>query len=618
MGEKQSRRRKLQRGFIEERASGALRVRVDTGKNPLTGKRHRPWVHVPADTPDKEVVAERERVRLIHEIYERRNPRTDATVSQLLDKHFDTWDKGYKTLENYRSLRKNHVDPFVIAKVKGGELGPEIVESLYAECRRCRKHCTTKFTEHRTEREHECDQRCRPHRCAPLGESAILQIHWMLSGAYRKAKRWKWVSVNPMADVDPGERPATNPQPPSSGQAARLLNEAATRDLDWATLIWVAMITGGRDHELCALRWDDFEVDEDGIGTLFIRRGISKDRVGCWAEQDTKTHQQRRITIDPNGTAAIVEHRIRIEARLAKLGCEMADDAFIFSPAADHSVFYKPSSITQRYGRLAHALCIKTTIHKLRHYSATELIKAGVDLNVVAGRLGHGRGGATTLKYYVAWIAEAEQRAAMSLGTRMPELDWSPAMKIEPATAPRNPYEVVAQAVRQDILGGRYADGEPAPTTKEVAAAQDVSVGTAHRALHLLKSWGLVAGGGRGNRMTVVVPAVEQQPVDERPIEQQPTPAGADGPGAEGGGREAVDLEVVHLGQRMRTYRTHADPNNSEELLALLLDAVRRTGGQEGDVRDYELVVRYAGERGVVTTFIAPPHLVRTLPGVAA
>ncbi|WP_218130031.1 tyrosine-type recombinase/integrase [Pseudonocardia oroxyli] len=31
-----------------------------------------------------------------------------------------------------------------------------------------------------------------------------------------------------------------------------------------------------------------------------------------------------------------------------------------------------------------------TTYHKLRHYSATELIAAGVDPRTVAGRLGHG------------------------------------------------------------------------------------------------------------------------------------------------------------------------------------------------------------------------------------
>jgi integrase len=54
-----------------------------------------------------------------------------------------------------------------------------------------------------------------------------------------------------------------------------------------------------------------------------------------------------------------------------------------------------------------------------RHYSATELLTAGVDLRTVAGRLGHGGGGATTLRVYAAWVGESDRRAAEILGSRM-------------------------------------------------------------------------------------------------------------------------------------------------------------------------------------------------------
>jgi site-specific recombinase XerD len=47
----------------------------------------------------------------------------------------------------------------------------------------------------------------------------------------------------------------------------------------------------------------------------------------------------------------------------------------------------------------------------LRHYSATELIAAGVDVRTVAGRLGHGGGGATTLRVYAAWLAATDKKA---------------------------------------------------------------------------------------------------------------------------------------------------------------------------------------------------------------
>jgi hypothetical protein len=107
-----------------------------------------------------------------------------------------------------------------------------------------------------------------------------------------------------------------------------------------------------------------------------------------------------------------------------------------------------------------------------------------VDINTVAGRLGHGGGGTTTLKYYAGWVAEAEQRAAISLGARMPERNWTEPTAAERVQAnPRSPYEIVACAVRQAILAGQYADGDPAPTVKDLVAEHGVSVGTAHRAL---------------------------------------------------------------------------------------------------------------------------------------
>jgi site-specific recombinase XerD len=58
------------------------------------------------------------------------------------------------------------------------------------------------------------------------------------------------------------------------------------------------------------------------------------------------------------------------------------------------------------------ALGIASHLHALRHYSATELLSAGVDLRTVAGRLGHGGGGATTLRVYTAFVNESDRKAA--------------------------------------------------------------------------------------------------------------------------------------------------------------------------------------------------------------
>ncbi|MGH3480512.1 MAG: tyrosine-type recombinase/integrase [Nocardioidaceae bacterium] len=104
-----------------------------------------------------------------------------------------------------------------------------------------------------------------------------------------------------------------------------------------------------------------------------------------------------------------------------ELGTTLDDDSFVFSYAPDHRRHCDPDGITHRYAKMAADLGIDTHLHALRHYSATELIAAGVDVRTVAGRLGHGGGGATTLRVYAAWLAAADKQAAGLLASRLPK-----------------------------------------------------------------------------------------------------------------------------------------------------------------------------------------------------
>ncbi len=93
-----------------------------------------------------------------------------------------------------------------------------------------------------------------------------------------------------------------------------------------------------------------------------------------------------RVALDPETVEVLSEHQARCQTRAAELGVELAADTFVFSGAPDGSTYLTPGALTQRYNRLAERLGINTNLHKLRHYSATELISAGVDVRTVAGR----------------------------------------------------------------------------------------------------------------------------------------------------------------------------------------------------------------------------------------
>ncbi|MCA1675191.1 MAG: tyrosine-type recombinase/integrase, partial [Actinobacteria bacterium] len=245
-----------------------------------------------------------------------------------------------------------------------------------------------------------------------------------------------------------------------------------------------------------------------------------------WVEGDLKTHQQRRLALDPETVEVLGEHLARCQARADELRLGLTEEAFVFSGAPDSSTPLTPGSLTQRYDRLAGRRGIATSLHKLRHYSATELIAAGVDVRTVAGRLGHSGGGTTTLKAYTAWVSEADQRAARGIGAGMPSRP-APLDAVERAKhAPQNPYEKIAVELRRRILAGDLVEGDPTPTEKQLATEHQVALGTAHRAMELVKTWGLITS-SRGRRATVARSPDQSAPRGTTPVE---TSAGRSSP----------------------------------------------------------------------------------------
>jgi integrase len=252
-----------------------------------------------------------------------------------------------------------------------------------------------------------------------MAASTVRQMHSIISGTLATAVRWEWISSNPARVAKRPKAKAPEPNPPSASEAARLLDAAFDMDDDWGTLVWLVMTTGLRRGEVCALRWRDIDLDGEIIE---IRRNYILHK-GVGTEKDTKTHQMRRIALDSETVTLMREHRRNVAERLEELDSALTDDMYVFTgtQTPDHSKPYSPHAVSSRYRDMAARLRIDTHIHALRHYSATELLTAGIDLRTVAGRLGHGGGGATTLRVYAAWVAASDRKAAEILGSRMPK-----------------------------------------------------------------------------------------------------------------------------------------------------------------------------------------------------
>src|SRR6516225_7884341 len=132
-------------GYIQQLPSGSFRVSVYAGTNPLTGRQIRM-----RKTCKTERAAQIELGKLLEQAAAGRQPETDATVAQLMDRYLEVvdWDLSTrKANEVYiRRVIKPALGHIQVRKIRG-----PLLDLLYAQLRRCSDPaCTGKsFTEHR-------------------------------------------------------------------------------------------------------------------------------------------------------------------------------------------------------------------------------------------------------------------------------------------------------------------------------------------------------------------------------------------------------------------------------------------------------------------------------------
>jgi integrase len=426
------------RGYVRKRGN-SYQVLVYSGVDPVTGKDS----YLTESTRDEKKVDEI-RSRLLAKVDRQRNAATKATLDYALGAWLEVHEADESTLDRYRELATRTIGP-ALGDIPISKIGARQLEQFYAQLRRCSDRCNGKqYIDHRVARDHECRTvkhrwppgrpsiksrtnhdctsanceviECQPHVCKPLAAGTVRKIHFVISGALAAAVRWEWIDSNPATEAKKPRQAPPKPQPPTAVEGTRIVTAAWEQDFTWGMLIWLKMVTGARRGELLALRWHDVHFEH---GVLEIRRNFTR-RNGKAREKDTKTHQMRRISLDPDTLELLAEHLERFRDQVQALGVAATESAFVFSYEPDHSRPCNPDGISHRYAKMCANLGIKSHLHTLRHYSATELIRSGVDIRTVAGRLGHGGGGTTTLRVYAAWVADSDKQAANLPGSRMP------------------------------------------------------------------------------------------------------------------------------------------------------------------------------------------------------
>jgi integrase len=246
----------------------------------------------------------------------------------------------------------------------------------------------------------------------PLAPNTVMRSHAVLRRALAQGVKWGWLTVNPAANASPPRPRKQQLDLPEPGDIARLIEAAAKVNPSLPTYLRLAAATGARRGELCALRWKhvDFERRRLTIALSMVEVG------GELIEKDTKTHQVRKVSLDEETVAVLSTHRAASEELAGNCGATLAPSSFLFSHEVDFSTPWRPNYATLAFGRLRNELRLDgVKLHHLRHFSATQLLTAGIDIRTVSGRLGHANA-STTLDFYAQFLQAADERAAEALG----------------------------------------------------------------------------------------------------------------------------------------------------------------------------------------------------------
>ena len=329
------------RGHIEQLPSGSFRVHVYAGTEPVTGRPRR----LKETCPD-EATAAAALGRLLNEADGGRFPNRAATLGQAFDKYLEVTDLELSTREAHQGCIRRTIEP-VLGDVKVRKLGADSLDALYTALKRCLRLCgrlpkTEHHTggahacdrrcgplrDHRTGRPHTCDSRCRLHVCKPMRPATILRIHSIISAALDLAVRYEWTDRNVAKNARPPHPRKREPEPPSPGQAARLLNLVWAEDEEFGLYLWTAFTTGARRGEVSALRENRFDFTRQQVrvsANYIVKQG---NRI----EKPPKAGDGRLLSLDLLTCELFRERFQRRRTEAASNGVAVPEDAYAFSP----------------------------------------------------------------------------------------------------------------------------------------------------------------------------------------------------------------------------------------------------------------------------------------------
>jgi len=193
------------------------------------------------------------------------------------------------------------------------------------------------------------------------------------------------ITKNPCDYCKPPKRVKTPINALSKSERSRMLGiSRRALPTPLAIAIELALTTGMRRGEVCALKWSD--LSDNGVVT--VKRALGNGKGGFY-EKEPKTSSSAR-TIPLTDYTFKVLTAIRRDRKLAcmEMGVPFGDP-YILGTLGEDDRPYNPTMLSKDFTAFCKMNGFDCSFHDLRHTFATMLIAQGVDVRTVASYLGH-------------------------------------------------------------------------------------------------------------------------------------------------------------------------------------------------------------------------------------